>query len=161
MIIFDNKQIYEFVHVLNLNKFMSLFLYWNFSVSLLQWQVNDWSLQWAIRLVSLLQWHLSLMQWLIYSHCSIYQWINLLTRSHATSEFATMKFSMRWSTRSHYSTHQWIWSNVHVQLVSLLQWHHSTLHSESATIDISILHRAKKHIHANMNYWRKEVMLRL
>ena len=126
MIIFDNKQIYELVHVLNLNKLMSLFLYWNLSVSLLQWQVDDRSLQWASRLVSLLQWHLS---------------------------------SMRWSTYSHRSTHQWTWSNVHVQLVSLLQWHHSISHSESATIGISILHRVKKHIHANMNHWREKVML--
>jgi len=51
---------------------------------------------------------------------------------------------MRWSTHSHRSTHQWTWSYVHVQLVSLLQWHHSTSHSEPATIDISILHKAKK-----------------
>ena len=33
---------------------------------------------------------------------------------------------------------------VHVQLVSLLQWHHSTSHSEPATIGISILHKAKE-----------------
>ncbi len=139
---------------------MSLFLYQNLSMSLLQWQVDDQSLQWASRLVSLLQWHFSSMWWLIYSHCSIYQWINLLTRSHATSESASMTsilnamiyslssfyssvnliihsratsesatmmnsksissmsksisesasmtLSMRWSIRSHRSTHQWI-----------------------------------------------------
>ncbi len=59
-------------------------------VSLLQWQVESWSFQWASRLVSLLQWHSSSMQWSIYSHRSIYQWIDL--------------------------------SRVHMQLVSLLQW---------------------------------------
>ncbi len=58
-------------------------------VSLLQWQVDSRSLWWASRLVSLLQWHSSSMQWHIYSHRSIYQWIDL--------------------------------SHVHVQLVSLLQ----------------------------------------
>ncbi len=89
MIIFDNKQIYELVHVLNLNKLMSLFLYWNFSVSLLQWQVDDWFLQWVSRLVSLLQWHFSSMQWFIYSHCSIYQWIDSSIQSCANSESAT------------------------------------------------------------------------
>jgi len=31
--------------------------------------------------------------------------------------------STRWSTYPHRPTYQWIWSNVHVQLVSLLQWH--------------------------------------
>ncbi len=46
-------------------------------VSLLQWQVESWSLRWASRLVSLLQWHSSSMQWLIYSHRSTYQWIDL------------------------------------------------------------------------------------
>ncbi len=97
-----------------------------------------------VQLVSLLQWHLSSMQWLIYSHHFIYQWIDLSTRSRATSESATMTFSMQWFTRSHHSIHQWIWSNVHVQLVSLLQWHHSISHSESVTIDISILHKTKK-----------------
>ncbi len=59
-------------------------------VSLLQWQADSWSLRWASQLVSLLQWHSSSMQWHIYSHRSIYQWIDL--------------------------------PHVHVQLVSLLQW---------------------------------------
>ncbi len=118
------------------SKFMSLFLYRNLSVSLLQWhrQSDDLltfialSISESIRqldhvqIVSLLQWHLSSMQWFIYSHRSTYQWIDLSTRSRATSEPATMTFSMRWSTRPHRSTHQWTWSNVHVQLVSLLQW---------------------------------------
>ncbi len=46
-------------------------------VSLLQWQVESWSLWWASWLVSLLQWYFSSMQWSIYSHRLIYQWINL------------------------------------------------------------------------------------
>ncbi len=46
-------------------------------VSLLQWQVESWSLQWASRLVSLLQWYSSSMQWSIYFHHSTYQWIDL------------------------------------------------------------------------------------
>ncbi len=37
------------------------------------------------------------------------------------SESASTTFSMQWSTRSHRSTYQWTWSNVHMQLVSLLQ----------------------------------------
>ncbi len=43
-----------------------------------------------MQLVSLLQWHLSSMQWFIYSHRSIYQWIDSSTRSCANSESATM-----------------------------------------------------------------------
>ena len=148
-----------------------------YSLSSLYLSVNLTCYQVHMQLVSLLQWHLSSMQWLSYSHCFINQWIDLLTRSrannesatkisfvnvmiylltllylsvnlikcsHATSESASMTRSMQWSTHSHRSTHQWIWSYVHVQLVSLLQWHHSILHSESATIDISILHKTKK-----------------
>ncbi len=123
MIIFDNKQIYELVHVSNLNKLMSLFLYQNPSVSLLQWQVDDRSLQWASWLVSLLQWHSSLMQWLIYSHHSTYQWINLSTCSHATSESASMTSilnAMIYSLSSFYSS------------VNLIICSHAT--SESATM---------------------------
>ncbi len=59
-------------------------------VNLLQWQVDSWSLWWASRLVSLLQWYSSSMQWHIYFHCFIYQWIDL--------------------------------PYIHMQLVSLLQW---------------------------------------
>jgi len=40
-------------------------------------------------LVSLLQWYLSSMQWYIYSHRFIYQWINLPHVSVSTSESAT------------------------------------------------------------------------
>ncbi len=59
-------------------------------VSLLQWQVESWSLQWASWLVSLLQWHSSSMQWSIYSHRFIYQWIDLSCVSVSNSESATM-----------------------------------------------------------------------
>ncbi len=60
-------------------------------VSLLQWQVNSWSLQWASRLVSLLQWHSSSMQWHIYSHRFIYQWIDL---SHVHMQLVSL---LQWS----------------------------------------------------------------
>ncbi len=71
-------------------------------VRLLQWhcQCNDLLIALSIsesirlsvhmQLVSLLQWHLFSMQWSIYSHHSIYQWIDLSTRSCATSESASM-----------------------------------------------------------------------
>ncbi len=117
-----------------------------------------------VQLVSLLQWHLFSMQWSTRSHRSTYQWIDLSTRSHATSESASMTsilnamiyslssfyspvnlvirshatsepatmtsskstssmsksisesasmtLSMRWSIRSHRSTHQWIDSST-------------------------------------------------
>ncbi len=81
---------------------------------------------------------------MIYLFTSLYLSVNLVKCSRATSEPASMTRSMRWSIHSHRSIHQWTWSYVHVQLVSLLQWHHSTSHSEPATIDISILHKAKK-----------------
>ncbi len=193
--VFNNKQIFELVSISKsqwvcFNDILNAMIY---SLSSLYLSVNLTRHRVHMQLVSLLQWHLSSMQWLSYSHCSTNQWIdlstcscansesatkmssvnvmiylltsfylsvNLVKCSRATSESASMTWSMQWSTHSHHSTHQWIWSNVHVQLVSLLQWHHSTLHSESATIDISILHKAKKHIHANMNHWREEIMLR-
>jgi len=81
---------------------------------------------------------------MIYLFTSLYLSVNLIKCPRATSESASMTRSMRWSTHSHRSIHQWTWSYVHVQLVSLLQWHHSISHSESATIDISILHKTKK-----------------
>ena len=81
---------------------------------------------------------------MIYLLTLLYLSVNLIKCSRATSESASMTWSMQWSTHFHRSTHQWIWSYIHVQLVSLLQWHHSTLHSESATINISILHKTKK-----------------
>ncbi len=44
-------------------------------------------------------------------------------------------FSMQWSTRFYHSTHQWTWSYVHVQLVSLII--HSCATSKSATMTSS------------------------
>jgi len=81
---------------------------------------------------------------MIYLLTSLYLSVNLVKCPHATSESASMARSMRWSTHSHRPIHQWTWSYVHVQLVSLLQWHHSISHSEPATIGISILHKAKE-----------------
>ncbi len=78
-------------------------------VSLLQWQAESWSLRWASRLVSLLQWHSSSMRWHIYSHRSIYQWIDL---PHVHVQLVSLlqwqvdSWSLRWASR----------------LVSLLQW---------------------------------------
>ena len=164
-----------------------------YSLSLLYLSVNLTRHRVYMQLVSLLQWHLSSMQWLSYSHHFINQWINLLTHSHAnsesatkmsfvnvmiylltllylsvnlikcshaTSESASMTRSMQWSTYFHRFIHQWIWSYVHVQLVSLLQWHHSISHSESATIDISILHKAKKIHSCEHESLKKRIMLR-
>ncbi len=59
-----------------------------------------------VQLVSLLQWHLSSMQWSIYSHRSIYQWIDSSISSRATSESASMIFilnAMIYSLSSFYS----------------------------------------------------------
>jgi len=81
---------------------------------------------------------------MIYLPTSLYLSVNLIKCPRATSEPASMARSMRWSTHSHRSIHQWTWSYVHVQLVSLLQWHNSISHSEPATIGISILHKTKK-----------------
>ncbi len=78
-------------------------------VSLLQWQVESWSLWWVSWLVSLLQWHSSSMQWHIYSHRSIYQWIDL---PHVHMQLVSLlqwqvdSWSLQWASR----------------LVSLLQW---------------------------------------
>ncbi len=79
--IYSHRSIYQWINLPHVH--MQL-------VSLLQWQVDNQSLWWASQLVSLLQWHSSSMQWHIYFHRSIYQWIDLF--------------------------------HVHVQLVSLLQW---------------------------------------
>ncbi len=81
---------------------------------------------------------------MIYLLTSPYLSVDLVKCSRATSEPASMTRSMRWPIHSHRPIHQWTWSYVHVQLVSLLQWHHSTSHSEPATIGISILHKAKE-----------------
>ena len=89
--VFNNKQIFELVSILKpqwvcFNDTLNAMIY---SLSLLYLSVNL-TRHWVyMQLVSLLQWHLSSMQWLSYSHCSINQWINLLTRSCANSESAT------------------------------------------------------------------------
>ncbi len=177
--VFNNKQIFELVSILKSQWvcFNDTFNAMIYSLSSLYLSVNLTCHRVHMQLMSLLQWHLSSMQWFSYSHCFINQWINLSTClyansesatktsfvnamiylltslylsvnlikcSHATSESTSMTWSMQWFTHFHRSTHQWIWSYIHVQLVSLLQWHHSILHSEFATIDISILHKTKK-----------------
>jgi len=48
-------------------------------------------------------------------------------------------FSMQWSIRSHRSTHQWIWSYVHMQLVSLLQWWVQSRSLQWASRSVSLL----------------------
>ncbi len=60
-----------------------------------------------VQLVSLLQWHLSSMQWSIYSHRSTYQWIDSSISSRATSEPASMTSilnAMIYSLSSFYSS---------------------------------------------------------
>ncbi len=111
-------------------------------VSLLQWQVESWSFQWASRLVNLLQWHSSSMQWSIYLHRLIYQWIWFYVHMQIVSllQWQVESWSFQWASRlvnllqwhsssmqwliySHRSIYQWIdLPCVHMQLVSLLQW---------------------------------------
>ncbi len=64
---------------------------------------------------------------MIYSLSSLYSSVNLIIRSHATSEPATMTLRQCNDLSSHRSTHQWTWSYIHMQLVSLLQWHLSSM----------------------------------
>ena len=60
-------------------------------VSLLQWHDQNQSLWWASWFSSSESATKTLsMQWFIYSHHSIYQWINLSHVSTSNSEFATM-----------------------------------------------------------------------
>jgi len=60
-------------------------------VSLLQWHDQNQSLQWASQFSSSESATKTLsMQWSIYSHCSIYQWIDLSRVSVSTSESASM-----------------------------------------------------------------------
>jgi len=74
-------------------------------VSLLQWHDNVFDNKQTFELVSiskllvsLLQWHLFSMQWSIFS--SLYSSVNLIIRSHATSESATMTSSKLISSMS-------------------------------------------------------------
>ncbi len=67
-----------------------------------------------VLIVSLLQWHSSSMQWSIYLHRSTYQWIDL---PHVHMQLVSLlqwqvdSRSLRWASR----------------LVSLLQWHSSSM----------------------------------
>ncbi len=98
--IYSHHSIYQWINLSHVH--MQL-------VSLLQWQVNNQSFQWASWLVSLLQWHSSSMQWYIYFHCFIYQWIDL---SHIHMQLVNL---LQWQVDS--QSFQWAsW------LVSLLQW---------------------------------------
>ena len=94
-------------------------------VSLLQWRAQSQSLQWASRSVSLLQWHCQSDDLLIFIALSISESIRQFNYVQIVSLLQRCLSSTWWSIYSHHSTHQWIWSNVHVQLVSLLQWHYS------------------------------------
>ncbi len=116
-----------------------------------------------MQLVSLLQWHLFSMQWSTRSHRSTHQWFWSYIHVQLVSllQWRAQSQSLQWVSRS-VSLLQWHQSIVDLfaelvdsLLVSLLQWHQSIvdlfaeqvdsfLHSESATIDISILHKTKK-----------------
>ncbi len=115
-------------------------------VSLLQWHDQNQSLQWASWFSSSESATKTLsMQWFIYSHRFIYQWINLSCVSTSNSESATM-----------------------IVLFS---------HSESATIDISMIWKINRKIdrktsvklyvsamnyttsHRDMTFKEKRVML--
>ncbi len=89
--VFNNKQIFELVSILKsqwvcFNNTLNAMIY---SFSSLYLSVNLTCHRVHMQLVSLLQWHLSSMQWFSYLHHFINQWIDLLTRSHANSESAT------------------------------------------------------------------------
>jgi len=62
-----------------------------------------------------------------------------ISMSKSLSESASMTSSKRWSIRSHHSTHQWIWSYIHVQLVSLLQWRAQSRSLQWASRSVSLL----------------------
>jgi len=87
--------------------------------------------------VSLLQWHRQCNDLLI--TLSISKSIHLSVHMQLVSLLQWHLFSMRWSTRSHRSTHQWIWSYVHMQLVSLLQWRVQSRSLQWASQSVSLL----------------------
>ncbi len=75
--VFNNKQIFELVSILKsqwvcFNDILNAIIY---SLSSFYLSVNLTRHRVHMQLVSLLQWHLSSMQWSIYSHRFIYQWI--------------------------------------------------------------------------------------
>ncbi len=104
-------------------------------VSLLQWHDNVFDNKQTFELVSILkpQWACfnGILNAMTYSFSSLYPSVNLVIRSRATSESATMTspksissmsksisepasmtLSMQWPIRSHRSTHQWIDSPI-------------------------------------------------
>ncbi len=114
-----------------------------------------------MQLVSLLQWHLSSMQWSIYSHRSIYQWIDLSHVSVSTSESAT-RADNDWSCRQSQSLDSesatktdndwsldWVDQRTKQALlcsrfeseVSLLQWHNQNQSLRWASRLVSLLQR--------------------
>ena len=94
--------------------------------------------------VSLLQWHLSSMQWS--SHHFIYQWIDSSISSHATSESASMTFilnAMIYSLSSLYSSmnliiHSHATSELATMTSSKLISSMSKSISESASMTLSM-----------------------
>ena len=123
------------------------------SVSLLQWhrQCNDLSshrsiYQWidssiSSRATSESASMTSFVNAMIYKHIalSISESIRLSVHMQLVSLLQWHLFSMRWSTRSHRSTHQWTWSYIHVQLVSLLQWRVQSWSLRWASQSVSLL----------------------
>ncbi len=87
--------------------------------------------------VSLLQWHRQCNDLLIALSTS--ESIRLPVHVQLVSLLQWHLSSMRWSTRSHRSTHQWTWSYVHVQLVSLLQWRAQSRSLRWASQSVSLL----------------------
>jgi len=89
--VFGNKQTFELVSISKsqwacFNDILNAMIY---PLSSLYLPVNLTRHRVHVQLVSLLQWHLSSMRWLSYSHRSTNQWIGLSTRSRANSEPAT------------------------------------------------------------------------
>ncbi len=83
----------------------------------------------------------SILNAMIYKHIalSISEPVRLPVHVQLVSLLQWHLFSMRWSTRSHRSTHQWTWSYVHVQLVSLLQWRVQSRSLRWASRSVSLL----------------------
>ncbi len=109
--VFNNKQIFELVSILKsqwvcFNDILNAMIY---SFSSLYLSVNLTRHRVHVQLVSLLQWHLSSMQWLSYLHRSTHQWTwsNVHVQLVSLLQWRAQSRSLRWASR----------------LVSLLQWH--------------------------------------
>ncbi len=109
--VFNNKQIFELISILKsqwvcFNNILNAMIYSFSSFYLLVNLTRYWV---HMQLVSLLQWHLSSMQWLSYFHCSTHQWIWLNVHVQLVSllQWWVQSQSLQWAS----------------QLVSLLQWH--------------------------------------